>query len=699
MAVRLHMKLGVVAEPDRLPDSPDTVVVVEPSVGSVARSKGNLYLLVTANGTSNRIHDATRLAAETIRNEYYYDKSAGIRGCLAKAIGLANKRLAHLRDRLGMHERDIAGPIGIGLAVVRGSELYVATVGPAEAYLIRQARLSTLPDPHRERGLPSRELEPDVWRGEISVGDSLVIVSANVMSRIGPDELKDAMVTLHPQSAMEHLHHRFITNGGSGNDGAIAIEATEVAATQKSRSLVPVRPAEPLAGTPERSPIPLADSVTDGVAAVQAGAHQARVAAGGVFERGIRRLLDLLPERNTAYRRVTPLASRREAQRRAAVALLAFVLVVGGLGVGVFLAASGTPRAPLRSVSAAQAALDLARADIAKVWGPGVDLVVRDREEAERLLTEAYAELDKAEDAGISTVTVAGLRSRVVAGLDQLYGVVDVDPAVLFSFETADPPVDLAALVKGPDDAAYVLDRASKAVFRVDFNAAAAANIMRPGQKASGTTVSEPQLLGAGGPDLLVLDSENVLWRWRPANRAGRGTIARIQVTGAASWGADVPAFGTYLRNPRHGPLQPLRRQPGRGADPRSPAERGRQWLPGRHELVQGASAADGSHFPVHRRRYLPRRRRGGHAVQQWQPERLGARSSGRRAAATRAQLQPHGVVLGQADRQAVRLRPAKFARHRHRQGHRRVHRAVPPDRRCDHVDRRAGHVRRPRCR
>ena len=48
------------------------------------------------------------------------------------------------------------GPIGSAIAVVRDNELYVATVGPAEAYLIRQARLSTLPDPHRERGLPDR---------------------------------------------------------------------------------------------------------------------------------------------------------------------------------------------------------------------------------------------------------------------------------------------------------------------------------------------------------------------------------------------------------------------------------------------------------------------------------------------------------------------------------------------------------------
>ncbi len=161
-----------------------------------------------------------------------------------------------------------------------GNELYVATVGPAEAYLIRQARLSTLPDPHRDRGLPTGELEPDVWRGELSVGDSLVLVSPNLVAKLGTDELKDAMVTLHPQSAIEHLHRRFVAADGTGSDGAIAFEATEVASTHKQRTLVPVRPAEPLAGAPDRGPIPLADSVGDGVAAMQAGARQARTAAG-----------------------------------------------------------------------------------------------------------------------------------------------------------------------------------------------------------------------------------------------------------------------------------------------------------------------------------------------------------------------------------------------------------------------------------
>src|SRR5687767_3026314 len=154
MAVRLQMKLGVVTEQDRLPDSPDTVVVVEPSVGSVARSKGHLYLLVTSAMSGPRAREATRLAAETIRNEYYYDESSGIRTSLQKAIGLANKRLGHQRERLGLGLGEEAqGPIGIAVAVLRGTELYVTSVGPADTYLVRQARLSTLPHPDRDRGL------------------------------------------------------------------------------------------------------------------------------------------------------------------------------------------------------------------------------------------------------------------------------------------------------------------------------------------------------------------------------------------------------------------------------------------------------------------------------------------------------------------------------------------------------------------
>jgi hypothetical protein len=570
MAVRLQMKLGVVAEQDRVADSPDTIVVVEPSVGSVARSKGNLYLLVTSRLPTQRAHEATRLTAETIRAEYYYDESAGIRVCLEKAIAAANKRLAHQRERLGLgHATDATGPIGIGLAVVRGHELYVATVGPAEAYLIRQARLSTLPDPHRDRGLPARSLEPDVWRGEIAVGDSLVLISPNVMARLGPEELKDALVTLHPQSAVEHLHHRFIASDGSGSDGAIAFEATEVAATHRQRSLVPVRPSEPLAGAPDRSPIPLADPVAGGVAAVQAGANQARAAAATAFERAVGWVQDLLPRRRPPYRRVTPVTARRETQRRAAVALLSFIVVAAGLGMGIFFLGGQQPaKEAISSITAGERALQAIRTNLSQVSGSGVDLVRDDPPKAMRLLTEAYAQLTVAREANVSAATLDPLRNRIVAGLDRLYGVVPVGKTPLFTFlppppgeeeepedpeatpaVPTEPAADLVALVEGPDGAPYVLDRGTKTVWRIDLVNDVATPVIVEGMSAAGATAAAPRLIARGGPDLLILDELNTLWRWRPADATGKGTLARIKVNGAASWGDDILAMGTYVRN------------------------------------------------------------------------------------------------------------------------------------------------------
>ncbi len=550
MAVRLQMKLGVIAEPDHVIDSPDSVVVVEPSVGSVARSKGNLYLIVTSTVASQRAQEATQLAAETIRSEYYYDESAGIRVCLEKAIASANKRLSHQRDRLGLHGDGVNGPIGIGVAVVRGNELYVATIGPAEAYLIRQARLSTLPDPHRERGLPTKDLEPDVWRGEISVGDSLVLISPNVMSKLGPDELKDAMVTLHPQPAMEHLHHRFIASDGSASDAMIALEATEVASTHKSRALVPVRPAEPLAGAPDRSPIPLADNVTDGVAAVQASAFRARAAAGGAFDRLVARAQELLPRRRTAYRRVTPAAAKREMQRRAAVALLALVIVSGGLFTVVWAVGGQNPGRDLASLTVGEAALRTARDNIAKVFGPGIDLVTGDPGKALELLTVAYTSLDTAAKNEVPAATIAPLRKQAAAGLDRLYGVVPVAPATVISFADSEVPFDIGDMIIGPGGAPFVLDRATKSVYRIDLATKKATAVFREATKAAGGVEAAPKLIALGASrDLLVVDTANVLWRWRPSDEAGAGTTTKVRVSNAASWGDDIRAMGTFLRN------------------------------------------------------------------------------------------------------------------------------------------------------
>jgi hypothetical protein len=502
---------------------------------------------VTSRVAGSRARDATRLVAESIRSEYYYDESAGIRVCLVKAIQVANKRLGHARERGALGNGP--GPIGVGLAVVRDNELYVCTVGPAEAYLSRGARLSTLPDPHRERGLPSGQLEPDVWRGEINVGDQLMLVSPNVVATLGADALKDALVTLHPQPAVEELTARFRSTGGTGSDGVLVIEASEVAVSRAGVVPVPVRPAEPLAGAPDRSPIPLADTVAGGLAAAQSGARRARGAAGGVGYRVLMRIQDALPSRGTRTRRVTPLSARRETQRRAAVALLSLVIVVGGLGAAVFVLGGGGPNGPaISTLESAQSLLNTARANVGRVIGSGIDLVATDPRLAEELLTEAYTALEGASRGGIPSSTTGPVRTQIVGALDRLYKMVDVVSAPVFSFP-ADPVVDLRNLVLGPDGAPFVMDAATATIYRIDVADGRASAIFREGDRAAGQTQGAPRLLGVGGRDLLMVDSNNVIWRWRPANQSGEGTIRRIRVNGAAEWGDDISAIGTFIRD------------------------------------------------------------------------------------------------------------------------------------------------------
>jgi hypothetical protein len=585
VAHRIQMKLGVVPDAERAPDSPDTALHIEPRVGAQTRSKGHLYLLITSRVAGPRAREATRLVADAIRSEYYYDESAGIRVCLVKAIQVANKRLTHAREKNALGNGP--GPIGVGLAVVRDNELYVCTVGPAEAYLNRGARLSTLPDPHRERGLPSTEVDPEVWRGEVNVGDQLVLVSPAVIGVLGADALKDALVTLHPQSAVEALTARFHAGGGSGSDGVVIIEAAEVAVSRSGVVPVPVRPAEPLAGQPDRSPIPLADSVASGFAAAQDASRRARGAAGGVLYRLLTRVQDALPSRGVPNRRVTPLSTRREMQRRAAMALLALVVVVGGLGTLAFYLGGRQPTGPaLASLDNAQAALETARANYARVIGPGIDLVANDPTHAEQLLSQAFTSIESASRGGIPTSTTGPLRTQIVAALDRLYKMVDVASTPLFTFPAA-TAVDLKALVKGPDGAPFVLDAGTSAVYRIDLANRKATAIFKKGNKAAGATEGTPKLLGVGGRDLLMIDDKNIVWRWRPANSTGKGTITRVRVNAASEWGNDIIAIGTFIRD--------------------SEANLYNLYVidPSRQQILRYSPAADGSGFPNTPNQYL----------------------------------------------------------------------------------------------
>jgi hypothetical protein len=548
MTVRLQMKLGVVADTQRLPDSPDTVLVVEPSVGSTARTKGNLYLLVTASG-GRRLRDATRMVAERIRDEYYYDESAGISVCLQKAIRSANKRLLHSNDRLVSRQGE-PGPIGLAVAVVRGNELYVATLGLAEAYLVRQARLLTLPDMSPESGLPAQDLaDTEVWHGEIVVGDCLLLVSQNVTQRLGLSPIQDALVQLHPQSAIEQIH-RQLTGGGigvTGGDGMIAIEASEVGATVKTQPLKPVWPSDPLAGTPERSPIPLADQVSDGVAAVQSGARHASQTADGMMRGAVYGLLDRMPRRATPRSRIKSATLQRERQRRLAAAILGMLVILGVVVASAWVFAGHNAGDAIDTHQKAQQAYAKIGQDLDSVFGNGRDLLKSDPNRAVGYLTDAYRQLQIARDNNYPEANLAAYSSQVVAGLNRYYDVTYLNPQMVASFGSD----DLEDVVLGPDGAAYVLDKTANTVYRVDLTTGAktAAAFKGEQDQLRTGTVGTPRLLAVGGQDVLIVDDNNAIWRWRNES----STLVQLSVPDAKTWGTGVRALGTFASDVERG--------------------------------------------------------------------------------------------------------------------------------------------------
>jgi hypothetical protein len=242
-------------------------------------------------------------------------------------------------------------------------------------------------------------------------------------------------------------------------------------------------------------------------------------------------------------------------QRRAAVALLAFIVVVGVLGASVYMVGGGSGGGnPIASLTAGEAALKTIRADLGQVFAPGVDLVDGDPKKALELLTGAYQAIDAARKASVPAGTLDPLVAQTVGGLDRLYRVRPVGVATIISFAGGKMPFDIQSMILGPDGVPYVLDKATSAVYRIDLRTKKATTIYRDKNRAAGATEAVPKILATGGRDLLVVDTRNVVWRWRAKDAKGNGTTTTVRVAGArgsttcTSW---TPRRRTSSRIPR----------------------------------------------------------------------------------------------------------------------------------------------------
>ena len=563
MSNRFATRIGLPSAEERPADAFDLTAFHEPAVGALARTKGSLFLLAQLTGGSPSLARATREALDAIQRDFYYDLSAGVVVSLAKALAGANRRLYHGRKRLGIPRR--AG-VGIVAVVVRGREAHVAKLGPASAVIVRDGRMYEVPPPPavteedprvRRRRVAATlgealEVEPYTWQGALAPEDRIALVSRHFAHVVGVDELKGTLSAMRPAPAVEHLQHVFAIRGGSGSDGLLVIEVMELPSTATTHQLEPVRPAEPFAGLPDQSPVPLADAIGRGLHRAGDAAEGARSAFGRGLLTILTWVLAFVPHRRPEYPRSIPRTSEREEGRRRRIGLAGMAVVAAILALGSTVAAipavrptDAIPRAAIARDSIAEA-VGLVEAVEERI--DGADLVDRDPEGAVEMLADAHAAVERAADVGVVETQLQPLQRRIDRRLDALYLVARVDPG--------EPIVDLAAsledvdatdMAAASDGSLWVLDSGRGRVIRVDPADGSATVIYRAGQALeSGEVPGDPWLIATAATDVVVIDRQRGAWRIDLAERVPR----RMPLAGADAISSETSLIGALQHRP-----------------------------------------------------------------------------------------------------------------------------------------------------
>ena len=514
----------------------DVVVVSEPTLGATLRTKGRFYLICEVQPPGRAGAEVAREVAELVREQYEYDLSAGIAVALRKALRDANRRAAHrLRDQHGRIALHAA------CAVVVNNELYAARIGAAQIFLVRRARLF-LPgdDPdeladfvhrtttRRAASLGSDpDLVPSVWKQTIEAGDTVILAGSATVAALGAETLLNAAVTLHPRAAAEHVHNRFLAEGGAGGDVALFIEIAPAVTTAPRFAAAPesFRPPEEVV---------IAESIRSGLDAIwrrrpQFGRAVSAVAApaAGAVTRGVAIGLELLPHRAPLVGGAVRTARQRTARRQRLVSVLALGLLLVSAAIGAVVVRDYQAN---QVVAGYRLALLGAQTDL-NSGEAFLDRKPADPDRARQKLDSARGHITEAARSPVADrAEVAALTARAEALNDRLDDVL-IDLAAV---APGAKPAQLVQTVNG----LYAADPGSGRLWRVFGEPVAARAVLERGKDGVGAPIA----VAAVGAALLALDDANVIWR------AEGSTVTRLEPAGRDKW-KSVASVASFTGN------------------------------------------------------------------------------------------------------------------------------------------------------
>jgi hypothetical protein len=184
-----HSQFGLISEVVQ-PKSDLTIVADLPGMFAPEARKGQLFILIELEQGTSRTYESSQMVMRIIRKQFYEDPSFSIISSLRKAIVAANKALYQQNFNTGSQKRIL---IGATCAVIKGSDLFVAQVMPAQIYTLSAGRLRAIP-PSPAWGtapLPSSlvrmkalgaslTIEPELYRSTLNPGEAALLASSNL---------------------------------------------------------------------------------------------------------------------------------------------------------------------------------------------------------------------------------------------------------------------------------------------------------------------------------------------------------------------------------------------------------------------------------------------------------------------------------------------------------------------------------------
>ncbi len=196
----------------------DMVLVAEASgLFAPETRKGRLYIVAETDHDVARGRDACQLICRTIRKHFYDDTSFSVTASLRKALLAANRALYQQNFGVPVQKRSF---VGVSCAVVKGDDVYLAQVKPAQSYLLAEGKLRALPGGPSWRQSQEQQtavyfkpnalgnsltVEPEFFRATLRPGDGLLLCTSNLAPLLSREVVTRLLRAAHPDDVTDEL--------------------------------------------------------------------------------------------------------------------------------------------------------------------------------------------------------------------------------------------------------------------------------------------------------------------------------------------------------------------------------------------------------------------------------------------------------------------------------------------------------------